>query len=184
MQKLEIQAYSTEEAKMKAFEKGITVVFDATKAWKKAHSPILTKDLEMFAAELMESRDMLDFKGAGMIIIVTYGNSGNRNRAPYELISARRKGRCRVVRTIEVRTKKENKVVAVSPTKTEALVKAKKLIRELKEDLYAKTVYQADDIDFEMKYHPSSTSIPGQYIVFGTDDADVRISQRKRRDFN
>lgn len=62
MQKIEIQAHSLEEAKLIAFQAGITVVQDATKNWKKAGSPILTKDLNIYAADFLEERVCLILK--------------------------------------------------------------------------------------------------------------------------
>lgn len=44
-------------------------------------------------------------------------------------------------------------------------------------------MYYSSDIDFEMEYTPSVRTQLGQYIVFGVDEADVRISKRKNREF-
>ena len=123
---------------------------------------------------------MFDFEGAGIILTIMPGSKDTR-RKPFKLTSSRRKGRCKLYRTVEVRLKKNDEVVGVASTKTEALSLAKKLIRKLREDLYAKTVYNSEDTDFDLDYVPSINSKKGQYIVFGVDGADVKLSRRKNR---
>ena len=71
MRKLEIQAYTLDEAKINAFKQGITVVQDATRSWKKSGSPVLTKDMNIFAADFLEQKGMFDFEGAGIIIAIS-----------------------------------------------------------------------------------------------------------------
>ena len=164
MQKIEIQAHSLEEAKLIAFQAGITVVQDATKNWKKAGSPILTKDLNIYAADFLEEKGMFDFKGAGIIITVASGVEDTK-------------------RVIEIRTQKDNQLLGTASNKTEAIELSKELIKKCQENIYGKTVYYSSDIDFEMEYTPSVRTQLGQYIVFGVDEADVRISKRKNREF-
>jgi hypothetical protein len=182
MQKIEIQAHSLEEAKLIAFQAGITVVQDATKNWKKAGSPILTKDLNIYAADFLEEKGMFDFKGAGIIITVTSGVEDTRKN-PFKINSVRRKGRCKLKRVIEIRTQKDNQLLGTASNKTEAIELSKELIKKCQENIYGKTVYYSSDIDFEMEYTPSVRTQLGQYIVFGVDEADVRISKRKNREF-
>lgn len=182
MRKLEIQAYTLDEAKIKAFEEGITVIYDATYRWRMHHKPILSKELELFAAEVLADKGLFDFEGAGLIISVQTGRD-NTKLCPSRLINERRKGRCKCTRTIEIRRKDTDEVVGDAPNKTKAIALARELIKEQRADLYAKTVYKTDGIDFELLYNPSTKTHMGQYIVFGVDKADVRISKRKNRGF-
>lgn len=182
MKKLEIQAHSLEEAKLIAFQSGITVVQDATKSWKKAGSPILTKELNIYAADFLEEKGMFDFKDAGIIITVSSGIEDTRKH-PFKVQNFRRKGRCQLNRTIEIRTQKDNTLLGVAQNKAEALSLAKQLTRKHQESVYGKTVYTSNDIDFEIEYTPSVRAQLGQYIVFGVDESDVRISKRKVRGF-
>lgn len=180
MRKIEIQAHSLEEANIIAFQQGVTVVLDATKSWRKAGSPILTKELNIYAADLLEEKGMFDFKDAGIIITVSPGVEDTRKN-PFKINSTRRKGRCKLSRTIEIRTQRDNQLLGTANNKTEAIALAKELIKKYQENIYGKTVYYSNDIDFEMEYSPSVRAQLGQYIVFGVDDADVRISKRKNR---
>lgn len=182
MQKIEIQAHSIKEAKIIAFQSGITVIQDITKSWKNAGSPILTKELNVFAADFLEEKGMFDFKGAGVVIAVSPGVEDTRKN-PFKIKNARRVGRCKLSRVLEIRTKKENKLLGTACNKTEAIALAKELIKKCQEDIYAKTVYYSNDIDFQIEYVPSVRAQLGQYIVFGVDEADVRISKRKNRGF-
>ncbi len=182
MKKIEIQAHSLEEAKLFAFQQGVTVVQDATKSWRRAGSPILTKELDIYAADFLEEKGMFDFKDAGIIITVSPGVEDTKKN-PFKINSTRRKGRCRLTRTIEIRTKEGNTLLGTAHNKTEAIALAKDLIKKYQKDMYGKTVYYSDDIDFEMEYAPSIRTQLGQYIVFGVDESDVRISKRKSRGF-
>lgn len=182
MIKLEIQAYSLEEAKLSAFKSGITVVQDATRNWKKNGSPILTQELNIYAADFLEKNSMFDFKDAGIIIAVAPGIEDTK-KYPFKITSSRRKGRCKLTRVVEVRSKKTDTVLGTASTKTKAIALAKQLIKKHKEDIYGKTIYVSSDIDFDMEYLPSNRSKLGQYIVFGVDEGDVRISKRKSRGF-
>lgn len=180
MRKLEIQAYTLDEAKINAFKQGITVVQDATRSWKKSGSPVLTKDMDIFAADFLEQKGMFDFEGAGIIIAIKSGTKDTRKK-PYKVISSRRKGRCKLYRTIEIRLKRNHEVIGEAVNKTEALNLAKSLIRNFRENVYAKTVYNTKDIDFELEYMPSTKAEKGQYIVFGVEQSDVKLSKRKNR---
>lgn len=182
MRKLEIQAYSLDEAKLIAFKEGITVVQDATSSWRRAGAPLLTKELNIFAADFLESKGMFDFKDAGVIITMSSGTQDDK-KYPFDIVSSRRKGRCKLTRTVEIRTQRDNTLLGTASTKTEAIALAKDIIKECREDIYGKTVYTSSDVDFKMKYKPSLRAKLGQYIVFGVDEADVRISKRKQRGF-
>lgn len=180
MRKIEIQAYTLEEAKIEAFNAGITVIHDATRSWKKSGSPVLTKDMDIFAADFLEQKGMFNFEGAGIIIVIDSGNKDTRKN-PYKIYNSRRKGRCKLCRIVEIRQKSDNSVVGKATNKTDAIQLAKRLIKICREDLYAKTVYNTSDIDFELEYVPSNKAKKGQYIVFGVEQADVNLSKRKNR---
>lgn len=182
MKKIEIQAHSLEEAKLIAYQSGITVVQDATKSWKKAGSPILTKELNIYAADFLEKKGMFDFKDAGIIITISSGIEDTRKN-PFKVQNFRRRGRCQLDKTIEIRTQKDDTLLGVAKNKIEALNLAKQLTRKYQESVYGKTVYVANDIDFKIEYTPSVRAQLGQYIVFGVDESDVRISKRKIRGF-
>ena len=70
--------------------------------------------------------------------------------------------------------------IGISDTKTDAIIKAKELISLYKKDIYGKTVYVADDIDFTLIYKEPKTNHLGIYILFMVDAEDVRL--KKRRD--
>ena len=182
MNKIEISAYSLDEAKLMAFQQGITVVYDATRSWKKAGSPILTKELNIYVADFLESHQMLGFKGAGIIITLDPGIQ-NTKKNPLRVENFHRIGRCKLNRTVEIHKCSDNTLIDVQPNKTAAINSAKELIKEYKEDLYAKTVYQSEDLDFKIFYNPSPKTRKGRYLVFSVDDSDVRLHKRKLRGF-
>lgn len=136
--------------------------------------------MNIFAADFLEQKGMFDFEGAGIIITIKSGTKDTRKN-PYKVISSRRKGRCKLYRTIEIRLKRNHEVVGKAINKTEALNLAKSLIRNFRENVYAKTVYNTKDIDFELEYMPSIKAEKGQYIVFGVEQSDVKLSKRKNR---
>ena len=73
MKRLEIRAYNLEDAKVKAFEQGITVIKNVTKDWKAAGQPILTKQLDAFGARILEENNLFPFNNAGVIIAINKG---------------------------------------------------------------------------------------------------------------
>ena len=125
--------------------------------------------MNIFAADFLEQKGMFDFEGAGIIIAIKSGTKDTRKK-PYKVISSRRKGRCKLYRTIEIRLKRNHEVIGEAVNKTEALNLAKSL-----------TVYNTKDIDFELEYMPSTKAEKGQYIVFGVEQSDVKLNKRKNR---
>nr|DAE20101.1 MAG TPA: hypothetical protein [CrAss-like virus sp. ctYsL76] len=109
--------------------------------------------------------------------------SVNTKKYPFIITKARRKGRCKMKKVVEIRTKRSNLLLGTAENKTKAIELAKDLIKKQREDLYGKTVYATPDLEFEMKYDPSIRAKMGQYIIFGVDDEDVRINKRKNRGF-
>ena len=142
MQKIEIQAHSLEEAKLIAFQAGITVVQDATKNWKKAGSPILTKDLNIYAADFLEEKGMFDFKGAGIIITITSGVEDTRKN-PFKINSVRRKGRCQLKRVIEIRTQKDNQLLGTaSRTKFNKFNRSNRIIKRTNKEVSREYIWE------------------------------------------
>ena len=72
-------------------------------------------------------------------------------------------------------------MIGEAVNKTEALNLAKSLIRNFRENVYAKTVYNTKDIDLELEYMPSIKPEKWQYIIFGVEQSDVKLSKRKNR---
>ena len=119
---------------------------------------------------------------SGIIIAVTPGKKSSR-RKPYKLVNSRRVGDIKLRRIVNIHKKSNDELVGSAPNKTEAMELAKRLMIGCKEDLYGKTIYVSDDIDFELNYSPSSNSSIGQYIIFGVDENDVRVYTRRKRGF-
>lgn len=180
MKKLEIQAYGQKAAKLEAFKQGITVIWDITPNWLKAGRPTLTEDLKIFVAELLDSRDFFNYEGAGVIITTESGQDDNR-KCPYKTNNIKRKGRCKTKRCVQIRLKRNDELIGEESTKLKALSKAKDLMSQYREDIYAHTVYKGQDCDFELTYTPSKGAKIGKYIIFGVDAEDVRINKRKNR---
>ena len=61
---------------------------------------------------------MFDFKDAGIIITVSSGIEDTRKH-PFKVQNFRRKGRCQLNRTIEIRTQKDNTLLGVAQNKAE-----------------------------------------------------------------
>lgn len=136
----------------------------------------------MFAADYMDNKGMFDFKDSGIVIAIKPGVDNSRKK-PFKIQSARRKGRCKLKRCIEIINSATNEVLGSAENKTKALALAKKLVRQNRINVFGKTRYITSDIDFKIEYTPSNNTQVGQYVVFGVDAEDVRISKRKKRGF-
>lgn len=184
MRKLEIQAYSINEAKIKAYQQGITVVSNITNYWKKCGSPIFEKDIQICATDYMLDKGMFDFEGAGVIITIQNGTK-NKRLKPYKITKFKRGSRCKTKKLVEIRRVDNDEVIGEASCKSEGVELAKELIQKHQTNLYGKLVYRASHNDklFTAEYIPSKDTKPGQYVVFGVDQADVRLSKRKNRGF-
>ena len=180
MKKLEIEALSLDEAKKKAFEQGITVIFDATVWWKICGRP-LGEELITFIVNYLQRKQAFENEGAG-VIINTVSPFVHKRKYIYTL-KKNKKEKIRYIRRVEVRKKSNDEVLAIASNKTEALALAKELMPSIREDIYGKAVYQSNRCEFELNYIPTYDCRNGQYIVFGVEDADVRASKRKRRNY-
>ena len=102
MKRLEIRAYNLEDAKVKAFEQGITVIKNVTKDWKAAGQPILTKQLDAFGARILEENNLFPFNNAGVIIAINKGKKPLM-RNIFRLVNFPKKGPRKMKRVVEIR---------------------------------------------------------------------------------
>ena len=122
--------------------------------------------------------DIFSTKDAAVILAERIGATRKRVYKPFR--SKKRKGVCQKIRTIEVRSKATDEVYYVAKSKGEAIREAKKLIAVKKEDLYGKTVYVSNDIDFVLEYGAGVQ--PWLFHVFIVDDEDIiQYTREKRR---
>lgn len=180
MKKLEFKANSHDEAKVHAYKEGVTILFNATRDWIRRGKPLLTKDMEQYAAKFMSNRDMFGVQNAGILICVKTAIAALRKN-PYKLINNIRSGRIKLKKEIQIRTKADDKVIGVAQTKNEAKALAKELMREYMEDLYAKAIYSPEENEFELIYKPSKYARAGQYVVFYSDEGDVRLHNKVKK---
>ena len=174
MKKIEIKAYSLEEAKEKAVEMGLTVVRNVTQSWKNAKSPVSDKDFKIFAVDMFEKQRLANTEGLGMIVCVVPGSQDTRKR-PYEVVNNIVEGKKQIERVYEVRRKDTNELIATAAKKSDAEDAAKKAMAAVKTDLYCEIVYRVKEgkaLAFEVKYVPSINAVLGTYIVFGNEKAD------------
>ena len=151
MRKIEIVAYSLEEAKEKAAEMGITVVRNVTQSWKNANSPMSDAEFKVFAVEAMEKQRLTDASGVGLIVAVNPGSKDTKKR-PYEFVN--------------------NVVDGEASKKDDAARLAKELMVKYRKDMVATIVYrvtEGKDVAFELNYSPSADAKEGKYVVFGND---------------
>ncbi len=180
MKKLEITARNIDEAKLKAFEQGVTVIFDATWVWRRCGKPN-GEELLTFIIRYLKKRKAFENEGVGVIITALAPHSP-KTKTPYKLYRAKRKA---IVpeRVCEIRKKSNDEVIGEGKYVRDAIELAKELIQTEQEDLYGKYTYKVDRTEFELKYAPGFRYRVGQYIVFGVEDTDVRASKRKRRNY-
>lgn len=180
MRRIELTASSLDEAKVLAYEKGITVLNDITVNWKKQGSPIVDKLINRVVAEFFQKKKMFDFEGAGVIIEISKPTKDARKK-PWKFIDKYDKyKKPPLKRIIEIRTKSDHKVVGIAERKPEAIKLAKELVMEYREDLYAIICWSKQT--FDLKYLPSDRMTMGQYLVFGVDAGDVLRNQIRIRD--
>lgn len=178
MKKLELTATSVDHAKLLAHKQGITVVFDATRLWAKAKRPLLAKDLQSFASNIMTRHGMFEYESAGIIIALkpaTY----KRRVYPYRLENCIRKGRIKIKKEIHIKRKSDDVTIGVAYSKNEAKTVAKRLIKAEKEDLYALSFYVSQEPEFTLRYDYADSTQLGEYVIFYTDSEDVRLNSRK-----
>ena len=172
MKKFEISAYSLDEAKAIAMDQyGVKVTQNVTMSWKNAGAPLLGRDLEMFCAETLDKKKLLDVPGVGLIVAVTPGSKDTRER-PYKMKDNIVDGKRKMERVIEIRLKDTDELVGEAKNKGEAEKLAKKLMVTHRKDMIATVVYhvkEGKDVAFELDYVPSASTVKGRYIVFGNE---------------
>lgn len=165
MKKFEINAYSFDEAKNKALELGITIVRNVTPSFKKEH-PV---DFDEFAERMLVKNHLDTANGVGCVVVLEAGSADTRER-PYEYINNTVEGALKKKRVFEVRTVKDDKLIAEAESKNEAAKLAKAAMKDVREDLYCKQIYKIlgdKGLAFDLKYVPSANTKEGRYIVFG-----------------
>lgn len=171
MRKIEIKAYSVDEAKEIAKSQyGIGVVANVTPSYKKAGEPTGDK-FKLFMGQTLEKRNLVDVPGTGLLVTVDPGTKDTKLR-PYEFVNNIVEGTTNFKRVNELRLKSNDKLIGEASKKGDAVKLAKKLMLEYKEDIVCKIVYRAMDPDretaFELTYKPSANTKQGTYVVFGT----------------
>lgn len=172
MKKFEISAYSLEEAKaIAANEYGIKVAQNVTMSWKNNSAPLSGRDLEIFCADMLDKKKLVDLPGVGLIVAVTPGSKDTRER-PYKMKNNVVDGKRKMERVIEIRLKDTDELVGQAKNKGEAEKLAKKLMTTYRKDMVATVVYhitEGKDVAFELEYTPSASTVKGRYIVFGNE---------------
>lgn len=172
-QKLEVCAFTKEEAKAQLpFE----VMKDATQAyknWKKNHEGGITeKDIKEFCLDYL-AKHTKNVKNAGCMITIEAGAADTRER-PYKVNDVKNeKGKRKYKTTYQLIDKKSSSVIAeTSETKAKAKEIAKSLYTDkgYKGDIvctYTKQVLEGEPIAFEVEYTPSKSAKKGTYLCFG-----------------
>ncbi len=171
MKKLEIKAYSLEEAKEKSLQQGIEVVQNVTKSWEKAGEPKNEIALRQFAADQLERLRLGNNESLGIMIVMDKGVK-NTLKFPYKIHNKVTDGKRTTKRVVEIRLKSNDKLVGEADSKKLALEVAKELMNEYQEDMYATVVYRVQggqDVVFEMEYVLSSKANEGTYLVYANE---------------
>lgn len=142
------------------------------------------KELLPCIADLMLERGLFDFKDAGVIITIHKGSKSTR-KCPYKVTKFKGVNRDNAHRVIELCRSDNGIVLGEAKTKDEAVELAKQFVTDLKIDVYGRMVYKSisNSPILTVTYTPSKKMKGGQYLVFATDDADVKLSKQKSRGF-
>ena len=171
-QKLEVCAFTKEEAKAQLpFE----VMKDATQAyknWKKNHEGGITeKDIKEFCLDYL-AKHTKNVKNAGCMITIEAGAADTRER-PYKVNDVKNeKGKRKYKTTYEIIDDTTGEILG---TTQETKAKAKEIAKDLyKKGLkhnttcrYTHQVVEGEPIAFKAKYAPSKATRQGKYIAFG-----------------
>lgn len=131
--------------------------------------------------DFLERNDYFEVESAG-VIIETEKGIRNKKKRPYTCKNYKRKGRCKLRRHVTLFLKNTHEQIGSATLKKDAQALAKQLIRQYQQDIYAKTIYMADedDWDFELQYIPSFDSKEGTYKVFGIEKVDVNRYRKSK----
>lgn len=182
MKRLEIRAYNLEDAKVKAFEQGITVIKNVTKDWKAAGQPILTKQLDAFGARILEENNLFPFNNAGVIIAINKGKKPLM-RNIFRFVNFPKKGPRKMKRVVEIRNLDTDEFIKNAKNKKAAIRMAKEIVRKYELNVYGVTKYVPADRDFELYYDKREEKKYGEFLVFYVDEGDVRLYKQQLRNF-
>lgn len=160
---------SNKEAAIENANFPFEVKFDATQAWKKAHtSPGF--DLRAFAKDYAEKK-IKGAKGVGFSITLESAVEDKRER-PYKEVNEATTGR-RKWKTNYSIFNSEGKLLGVADKKDEAAKLAKEIIKTERADLVCKVskkVTEGQDVAFKLEYTPTRGAKDGNYIFFALED--------------
>ena len=182
MQRLEIKAHDVEEAKIKAFEQGITVLKDVTNAWRRNGKPLLAKSLDAFAMNMLDKDDYFAVENIGIIIEIKKRKRPPR-RFALRMVNYPKKGPRPMNKTVEIRNLETDELMAVSKNKKLAMKKAREIVQKYEIDVYGVTKYVPVDRDFELYKNRDREKYKGEYLVFYVDEKDVRLYKQRFRNF-
>lgn len=175
IRKLEIKAFTLDEAKEKAKQQGMFVLKNITSSWNKMGKPISNFEFKLFAIEMLDKYKIRDAEGVGLLVAIIPGNSEKKIR-PYKIHNSFFPGKKGKKRFFEIRCAEDGRLLAETSTKNEAVRKSKQLITELKKDIVCKIVWRPaipeQEIAFKLDYVPASKSKEGTYFVFGSTKED------------
>lgn len=182
MKKLEILAFNLEDAKLRAFEQGITVIKNVTKEWKESGQPVLAKPLDVFGAYILEKNNLFGFLNAGVIINFNRKKKPNGNLL-YKLVNYPKKGPRKMKRVVEIRNLQTDELITTAKNKKLAIKMAKDIIRKYRQDIYGVTKYIPEGRDFELFYEKAGEKFLSEYVVYYVDEGDVRLYKQQLRNF-
>lgn len=171
MKRIDVNAFSLDQAKEIAAEAGIVVTNNVTQSWINAKRPMSDKEFKAFAVEMLQKKRFDQVEGVGLIVAVEPGSKDTRER-PYKFVNNVVEGKRNIKRVFEIRVKSTDKLVGEADSKGEAEKLAKKLMAELREDLTCTIVYRVIEDKakaFDLVYTPSASAKEGKYIVFGNE---------------
>ena len=168
-----VNAFSLIEAKKIIYEKyKALALHDITRKWKLNNSPLQDPNITIIAIEEMKKYKMFSHPNVAVFIVRFKGVSSNLIRNCYNIINYPRVGRCKTLKRIELRSKFNNNILGQASNKKDALKKSKELVLQHRQSIYAKTIFESKDIDFEITFN-SKTARLGEYIFFITEEKDV-----------
>ena len=169
--KIELSGYTKQEALENS---PLSIIRDATQAWKKEGSPISEGALNDFCKDYLKKHTKFA-PGVGCSITMIPGSPDTRER-PYEWSNVvNEKGGRKWKTFIELIDPETNTVLgAIDGTKGDAVKLAKSLYTKkgYKGSVIAKYVkkpVEGEPVAFKVKYAPSKSSKVGKYFVFGVE---------------
>ena len=117
------------------------------------------------------------------MLVLLKGND-SKLRYPYTWVKHKRKDPGKKIRKIEIRARKDDRLLGIAHTQKEVVPLAKQIVKDLEEDVYARTIWCCTDggIDLEVNYKPGYNREEGRFVVGYIDRDDMRIFNLKRRE--